>query len=232
MIIQFVLPPGEHLVEADLAAQLNVSKTPVREALSLLDAEGLVELAPYKGATVRWLSEMELEEQGFLVDALEEPAYPLVISRITKREMVDAGRVVAQLGRARRRRDRRAFAHLTAEFHQVLFRSIGYARLTNLISRVVGPVGLRYDTVFVYPFDDAWDTMVSLMESRYEALRDGDAARAAEVVREHRIKLRAMNKRRLGNPEIAKYFRDPKAAGALPAVRLHWSETGSLNGGG
>lgn len=79
MIVSLELPPGERLVESDLAGRLGVSKTPVREALALLEADGLVESTPYRGATVCWLSMNEFDEQGYLVDALEMPAYPMVI---------------------------------------------------------------------------------------------------------------------------------------------------------
>lgn len=208
LIIQFELPPGERLVESELAARLNVSKTPVREALALLEAEGLVEITPYKGAKVRWLSRVEMDEQTFLVNALEEPAYPLVIARITEAEMAAVGRIIDQLKRARRRNDGRAFARLTVELHRRLFRAVGYPRLEKLISLVIGPVGLRYDRLLMYEFDDAWDTHLSLMVERYEALRDGDADRTVEVVHRHRAKLRQMNETRLANPEIARYFKE------------------------
>ena len=132
MIVQFELPPGERLVEAELASRLGVSKTPIREALAMLEAEGLVETLPYRGAKVRWLRRVEMEEQGFLIDALEEPAYTLVIARITKSEMAAVGRIMEQLKRARRQNDGRSFGRLTAEFHTSLFRTTGYPRLEKL----------------------------------------------------------------------------------------------------
>ena len=93
MIVSFELPPGERLVEKDLAARLGVSKTPVREALALLEADGLVEATPYRGAIVRWLSRNEIVEQGFLVDALEMPAYEIVVERITDAELAAIDKV-------------------------------------------------------------------------------------------------------------------------------------------
>lgn len=208
MIVQFELPPGERLVESELAARLKVSKTPVREALAMLETEGLVEAEPYKGARVRWLRRLEMDEQGFLVDALEEPAYPLVIARVTKSEMAAVGRIIDQLKRARARHDGRAFGRLTVELHTRIFRATGYPRLEKLISMIVGPVALRYDRLLVYQFDDAWDTQVELMEGRYLALRDGDAERAVQVVRRHRAELRRLNETRLEHPEIARHFED------------------------
>ncbi len=91
MIVSLELPPGERLVESDLAGRLGVSKTPVREALAMLESDGLVEATPYRGASVRWLSMNESMEQGYLVDALEMPAYPMVIERITKAELAVGG---------------------------------------------------------------------------------------------------------------------------------------------
>ena len=96
MIVSLELPPGERLVESDLAGRLGVSKTPVREALALLEADGLVESTPYRGASVRWLSMNESEEQGYLVDALEMPAYPMVIERISKQDLAAVGNVEPQ----------------------------------------------------------------------------------------------------------------------------------------
>ncbi len=105
MIVAFDLPPGERLVEKDLAARLGVSKTPVREALALLEADGLVETTPYRGAMVKWLSRNEILEQGFLVDALEMPAYQMVVERITDAELGAIDKLAKELVRARRDRD-------------------------------------------------------------------------------------------------------------------------------
>ena len=61
-IVDLTLPPGTQLKEASLAAQLGISKTPIREAFVRLEREGLVEVEPYRGATVRGYSEADLVE--------------------------------------------------------------------------------------------------------------------------------------------------------------------------
>ncbi len=207
MLESFELPPGERLIESDLALKLGVSKTPVREAIALLESDGLVETIPYRGAISRWLSVEEMTEQGFLVDALEMPAYPIVVERITKTEIAAVGRITKNLTRARRERDEHGFGVHAVAIHTELFRCTGYPRLQKLIRLVMGPVGLRYDRAIVYPFGDAWDVLLELSVARYEAIRDRDAERAITDVRRLRTVLHTMNLARLDLPQVARYFR-------------------------
>ncbi len=208
MIVDFTLPPGERLVEKDLAARLGVSKTPVREAIGLLEADGLIEATPYRGAIVRWLSRNEIAEQGFLVDALEMPAYEIVVERITDPELATIDRVARDLVRARRARDERRYGELAVRIHLLIFACTGFPRLLDLIRVVVGPVGLRYDKALVYPFDPSWDALLALALARIEAVRARDAAVVRETVAEHRAALQALNEVRMTEPGVARYFRD------------------------
>jgi DNA-binding GntR family transcriptional regulator len=208
MIVSLELPPGERLVESDLASRLGVSKTPVREALALLEADGLVESTPYRGASVRWLSMNEAEEQGFLVDALEMPAYPMVIERITQQELGATGKVVDRLKRARKARDRRLFSELAGEVHERLFACTGYPRLLALIQHVLGPVGRRYDSAMVFPFDDSWDLLRDMATARYEAVRTRDLETVVRTVGDYRARMRLVARQRAVLPEVARYFRD------------------------
>ena len=208
MIVAFELPPGERLVETELAARLGVSKTPVREALSMLESDGLAEVTPYRGAIVKWLSINEMKEQGFLVDALEMPAYPIVVERITDDELVAVGRVAEQLKRARRDRDEWRFGQLAGEIHTLIFACVGYPRLQQMIRMVLGPVGLRYDKVLVYPYDESWDLLFAMAIARYEAIRRRDAEGVARVVREYRARMLESGLARAFEPDIAKYFRN------------------------
>lgn len=207
MIVWFEIAPGQRLVESELAGRLAVSKTPVREALALLEADGLVESTPYRGASVGWLTVTEMEEQAFLVDALEVPAFPLVVEHITHDEIADVAALVEALKRARRTRDERAYGVSLVAMHGALFRATGFPRLRRLIATVVGPVGLRYDSALVYPFPDAWDLHLKLTVGRFEALRRRDAEGAQAVVRRLRGELNELARSRLRNPAVARYFK-------------------------
>jgi DNA-binding GntR family transcriptional regulator len=216
MIVWLELPPGDRLVENDLAARFGVSKTPVREALALLDADGLVDTVPYRGTTVRWLTVPEMQEQNILVDALEVPAFRIVADRITTAELDAIGEMVTHLKAARAARDFRDYGTITLEMHRALMRPSGLPRLRKLIDAVVGPVGLRYDRVLVYAFDDAWDVYLELTVGRFEAIRDRDPERAAEIVTSHRKQLEALALGRLDHPDVARYFEPASSISVMP----------------
>lgn len=208
MIMAFELAPGDRLVETELANRLGVSKTPVREALFMLEADGLVDVAPYRGATVRWLSQNEMLEQGYLVDALEMPGYPIVVERITDAELKEIRRITEDLKRARRDRDEPRFGQLAVEIHTRIFAAAGYPRLTALIRVVLGPTGIRYDKALVYPDPEAWDLLLALSVARSEAIQERDADKAMESVRHFRAQMNARLAARMADPDVAKYFRD------------------------
>jgi DNA-binding GntR family transcriptional regulator len=206
MIVELVIPPGTRLVENELAAMLHVSKTPVREALALLEADGLVDVTPYRGATVRWVSRVDMEEQGFLVNAIELPAFPRLVEKITTEEIAELGQIVRGLKKARTVRDGRTFRRLTAESHQLMFQAVGYPRLNRFIVMLMGPVGLRLDRVFVDSFPDTWDLMLDLAVSRYEAIKARDADTAVTTIREHRELIGKLNCSRIDHELVAPYF--------------------------
>ncbi|MFC1960671.1 GntR family transcriptional regulator [Chloroflexota bacterium] len=73
--------PGDPLIESELAAQLGVSRAPLREAIQVLSAEGLVETIPYHGTSVRALTKKDIEEIYSLRAALESFAVERIITR-------------------------------------------------------------------------------------------------------------------------------------------------------
>ena len=159
-----------------------------------------------------------MQEQNFLVDALEIPAFRIVAERITRAELDAVGDLVSHLEEARARRDFRAYGAITLEMHRALMLPSGLPRLRKLIDSVVGPVGLRYDRVFVYAFDDAWDIYLELTIGRFEAIRDRDPERATEIVTSHRRTLEALALARLDDPDVARYL-DPASNDLTTTVR-------------
>lgn len=79
-IVHGDLKPGQPIVEAELAAQLGVSRAPIREALQILNSEGLLETVPYRGTTVRRLTRVDIEELYSLRSVLETFAIRRIIA--------------------------------------------------------------------------------------------------------------------------------------------------------
>ena len=83
-ILMGELEPGERLMELALTEKLGVSRTPVREAIRMLEKEGLVEMIPRKGAAVSRITEKDLQDVLEVRCALEELAVGIACERMTE----------------------------------------------------------------------------------------------------------------------------------------------------
>ncbi|MDX1888109.1 GntR family transcriptional regulator [Mycolicibacterium sp. 050158] len=128
-----VLPPGTRLVQADLARSLDVSVTPVREAIRDLVAEGLVEFDAYRGATVHTPSLAELEEIYEIRFLLTPPAVREAIARITDAEISEAEDIAARMVAAG---DHAEWVDLNRQFHHVLTAASRRTHLQDVIDRM------------------------------------------------------------------------------------------------
>ena len=207
MIAELELPPGSRLVEADLVSRFNVSKTPIREAFLQLESNGLIELEPYVGARVSWLSVDDWAELQFIFDALEQPALKIVAERITPTEIRVVRRLIARLHRLRAAHDSRGYASTLWEMHQRLFLPTHYPRLLRMIVSEGRTMGRRYQIVLVHSFEDAWDLELETIEARAEALARRDPVAAAEAVTTGHAELIRLARERSSDPRIADYFK-------------------------
>lgn len=223
MIVELELPPGTRLVESELSALLHVSKTPVREALLLLESEGLVEIKPYQGAAVTWLSVDEYREIHFLLDALELPAVALVIESISRRDLQAAGQLVKRAERARLAEDSLLFGELTTQIHQRLFSAAPSRRLTRFVSALVARPGRRYARVFQHQFADAWDVEMAVVKGRYQGIANGDPEEAAAVVRGGHAQLIELARGRTHHPLVQPYLNPAHVDAGVRVIPLRRS---------
>jgi DNA-binding GntR family transcriptional regulator len=135
-IVGLRLPPGEPLREATLAEQLGVSKTPIREALSRLEQDGLVVTASFKGAVVTSYSRQDLLEIYELRELLEAAAARTAAESMSKRQRVRLDRLVAAARRLRGSADEAALAALISEFDDVLVEHVRNSRILALMANL------------------------------------------------------------------------------------------------
>jgi len=134
-IVDLRLAPGHPLREATLATQLGVSKTPVREAITRLEQEGLVETTSFKGAVVTEYSRQDLIEIYELRELLETAAV-----RIAAESMDDEGRArlerISDESQKLKKGSAARLATLLSQFDDVLFEQVHNSRIRALIENL------------------------------------------------------------------------------------------------
>lgn len=137
-IVSGQLPSGSRLAEAAVAQRLGVSRVPVREALVLLEREGLVEFTPTGRALVKALSPRDFEELYVLRLTLE-PVAARLAAPVLK---ADSRRLEKNLAATRRARSLREVTTLDLEFHEMILEASGNRRLLTLWRSLRGELEL------------------------------------------------------------------------------------------
>jgi DNA-binding GntR family transcriptional regulator len=120
-IVSGELHPGQPLIETELAAQLGVSRAPLREAMQVLVQDGLVEMTPYRGAVVRRLTRTDIEELYSFRSVLEQFAIRRILQNDDHAASADALRACYEsLLSAAEAGDLRAVNEIDRQFHDTL----------------------------------------------------------------------------------------------------------------
>jgi DNA-binding GntR family transcriptional regulator len=123
---------GTRLVLRQLANEYDSSDIPVREALRMLERDGLVEMVPYRGARVTTLTAREIEETYFIRGHLESIATGLAAERITDEELATLDELMVRMRAAVADRDGPRFSDLNHEFHATIVGACGNEMLREL----------------------------------------------------------------------------------------------------
>ena len=190
-IVNGDLAPGERLRSDAVANEMRVSRTPVREALRMLEAEGLVAHAGSR-LVVRALSEQNLTELFYVREALEGMAARLAAENATPAETEEIRDLLEDMEAVRRRGDIGALRRLTGEFHLLVCRASHNSRLLQSLQSLLDQAR-QIGTSTLYTKGrpaQALEQHRGLLEA-IEA-RDGD--RAEKLARQHRRKTLELRK--------------------------------------
>ena len=135
-IISGVLKPGERIMEIQLAEELGVSRTPVREALRKLELEGFVVMIPRRGTYVADLSIKDVNEVFEIRKALDSLAAGLAAERITDEELEELERLLVDIAKSIENHDWDKIVEIDSQFHAVLYRASRNNRLVGIISNL------------------------------------------------------------------------------------------------
>ena len=180
-ILSGVLRGGTRLVQAEIAAQLNVSTTPVREALRDLAADGLIRFDPHRGGIVPELDRSEVREIYEIRELLEPYAIRRAAQRISEQELAEAEALQEAM---EREADPGAWAELNWRFHGLLLRAAGSQRLQAIVKSVQDAAALYVaHSLKLYPM--RIEQANAEHRSLLAALRRRDPEAAADVVLRH-----------------------------------------------
>lgn len=184
---------GERILEKELCLEFEVSRTPLREALKVLAAEGLVELFPNRGAHVRTFSEQELHETFEYLGGLEALAGRLACERITREEFENLEQLHYQMYKNYLRQELDQYFSNNLRFHNEIVAAARNRVLQASFSTTsVSMQRLRY-SANLERTRNRWGTAVREHEQMIEALRIRDGAELAEIMLRHlRHKSRAV----------------------------------------
>ncbi|OUO92772.1 hypothetical protein B5F39_09865 [Cloacibacillus sp. An23] len=132
-ILDGEIPSGTRLIETEIASQLGVSRMPVREALRMLESEGLINSVPRKGLIVAEYTEEDIREYYTIREALEVCAIKIVIDKITKDEIHELECYCRRAEDARLAGDRDEVCKWTGRFNDRLYDCCGMPRLKEQI---------------------------------------------------------------------------------------------------
>jgi DNA-binding GntR family transcriptional regulator len=184
-ILDNVYPPGHRALEGELADDLGISRTPVREALIRLANEGLVEVVPRHGMRVLPVSPVDMKEIYVVLTALEgTAAEALALRGPSDAELAPLVDATREMKRALKADDLDAWARADERFHQRLVELAGNRTLIDAVARL----GDRVHRARMFTLRLRPKPVSSTQEhlAMLERIRAGDAPGAVEVNRKHR----------------------------------------------
>jgi DNA-binding GntR family transcriptional regulator len=186
--------PDARIVETQVARELGTSQAPVREALRGLEALGVVEITPFRGARVRRPTRRELLEAYTVRSALESLGARLAVPRMGDADLAELADHVDAMQAAARAGDGHGVAEADARFHGRIVELSANGTLEK-VWRSLEPFSRTYITLVVPGADPQWSA--DLHAPILAALRDRDAEAVAGALERHFSEVSANMARRL-----------------------------------
>ena len=182
-ILKGKIEPGERLMELHLAKKLGVSRTPIREAIRMLEQEGLAVTVPRKGAQVAKMSEKDLKDVLEIRDALDELAVKSACGKMTEENFEALAAAVADFETAIKGKDVRAIVEADEAFHNVIYQAADNPRLMTIVLNLKEQM---YPYRYEYIKDNAdYDTLLKEHQAIMDGLKRQDEAFVRDVMHTH-----------------------------------------------
>lgn len=182
-ILKGELKPGERLMELQLAAKLGVSRTPIREAIRMLEQEGLAVTMPRKGAEVAKMTLKDMEDVLEIREALDELAAQVACIRISEEQLERLQEKKADFEHILKSGDVKLMAEADVRFHDVIYEATGNPKLVNLLNNLREQI-YRYRVEYIKDANNH-PILIKEHEAIYTALKERNEQAAILAIREH-----------------------------------------------
>ena len=182
-ILKGDLKPGERLMELQLASKLGVSRTPIREAIRMLEQEGLAVTTPRKGAEVAKMTLKDMEDVLEIRDALDELAVRIACQKITDEQLKQLEDVKELFEKSTQTGNVKKIAEADVTFHDVIYEATGNPKLVTLLNNLREQV-YRYRVEYIKDPKN-YPTLIAEHEAILESLKNRDVKNAVEAMHVH-----------------------------------------------
>lgn len=177
------LKPGERLMEIHLANRLGVSRTPVREAIRMLELEGLVTMIPRRGAEVAQITEQSLKDVLEVRRCLDALCAELACDRISAQQLERLERACGDFEQAVKAGDAREIAQKDVQLHDIILEATGNRRLIQMVNNLAEQM-YRYRFEYIKDYT-MHGKLVEEHRALYRAIRDKDKETARNTAMVH-----------------------------------------------
>ena len=182
-ILKGDLRPGERLMELQLAAKLGVSRTPIREAIRMLEQEGLAVTIPRKGAEVARMTEKDMEDVLQIREALDDLAVQVACDKITQEQLERLMATMKNFELAVLAGDLSKIVAYDVEFHDVIYEATDNPKLVILLSNLREQI-YRYRVEYLKEKEN-YPMLIVEHEEIVQALKQKNKERVADAMRNH-----------------------------------------------
>ena len=182
-ILKGELKPGERLMELQLASRLGVSRTPIREAIRMLELEGLAVTMPRKGAEVAKMTEKDMEDVLKIRKALDELAVGLACDNMTEEELKQLYVALKNFEESIRSGDVKQIAQADVELHDSIYQAADNPKLVTMLNNLREQM-YRYRVEYLKN-ESIYPRLIEEHQGIYDGLKRKDKEAVVEIVSHH-----------------------------------------------
>ena len=174
------LKPGERVPEQEIAENLGISRTPIREAFRQLESEGFISVTPRKGAVVSPITDKDVNEFYAIKSLLEGFAAKTACPKLAQRDIKRLESLNAQMAKCAEKKDVKGFFKLDNQFHDIFLKACGNEKLCAMVYQLVQQFERFRVTALSVP--GRMNDSVRQHRDIIEAFRDSNAALVESLV--------------------------------------------------